>query len=123
VLKAGFPLESSTLTGQIFPALALKAPVLSKTKYETDEFLDDIVRIDHRIALVKVAKVRSRFEVMECMAEFADVVIERVARQTVAVESTDPEAVLRLAAHLGIDGGANTSYVREIKRSLEIPWK
>src|SRR5437762_10176910 len=78
VLKAGFPLESSTITGQIFPALALKAPVLSKTKYATDEFVDEIVRIDNRIALVHVAKVRSRFEAMECMAEFADVVIERV---------------------------------------------
>jgi hypothetical protein len=120
VLKASFPVESSNITGQVFPSLALSAPVPSKAKYEMDEFLDEVVRIDNRIALVNVAKARNRFKAMECMAEFADVLIEGVARHTVAVESMDPEAVLPLATHLGIAGGVNTSYVREIKRVLEI---
>jgi hypothetical protein len=39
-----------------------------------------------------------------------------VAHDTVAVESADPEALLRLIHEIGLDGAENLSYVRYFKR-------
>jgi len=43
--------------------------------------------------------------------------INAVPRDTVAVESTDPDAVLELVKKLGINE-PNVSYIREIRRIL-----
>ena len=59
-----------------------------------------------------------RFTLKACLAEFSSVTINDVTRETVAVESDDPEAVLQLIRELKIDGATNTSYIREIKQLL-----
>jgi exopolyphosphatase / guanosine-5'-triphosphate,3'-diphosphate pyrophosphatase len=118
VLKAGFPLDGSVIAAQIYPCLAIETPRLSRPRYSMDEFLDEVIRTEMRIAIVDVSKTRLQFSLDTCQAEFASATINHVARDTVAVESADPDAVLRLIRDLGIDGQPNTSYVREIKRIL-----
>src|SRR5271157_1713400 len=117
VLKAGFPLESSVIATLVFPSLELPPLGLPKSIYELDEFLDYVVRADARVAIVGVRKTRYQFRIGACAAEFAQIMINGVPRDTVAVESVDPDAVLQLVRELGIDG-PNTSYIREIKRAL-----
>jgi hypothetical protein len=46
------------------------------------------------------------------------VVLNDVVRETVAVESTDPDELLRLIREIGLDSAENVSYVRYIKRTL-----
>jgi hypothetical protein len=118
VLKAAFPLDCSVIAAQICPCLAIETPPLSRERYSMDEFLAEVIRKEMRIAIVDVAKTRLHFSLDACQAEFASATINNVVRETVAVESTDPDAVLRLIRGLGIDGWPNTSYVREIKRIL-----
>ncbi len=64
-----------------------------------------------------VRKTRYQFRIGVCAAEYAEIMINGVPRDTVAVESIDPDAVLQLVRELGITA-ANTSYIREIKRAL-----
>ena len=118
VLKAGFPLESSVIATQIFPGLELEAPRLFKVRYRMDEFLDQVIRAQPRIAIVPVSKTRLQFTLNACQAEFTSATINDVAQETVAVESANPDAVLQLIRQLKIDGAANTSYIRQIKQLI-----
>jgi len=121
VLKADFPLKSATIVGEIFPLLHLDVPSLMRTEYGVPDFLGEIVHPERKIAVARVAKERSRFELGACVGEFTTVQIEHLKRHTVAVESSDAEAVLAMVTRLEINRSANTSYVREIKRILDIP--
>jgi exopolyphosphatase / guanosine-5'-triphosphate,3'-diphosphate pyrophosphatase len=117
ILKAGFPLESSVIATLVFPSLRLSPPLLPKLTYELDEFLDHVAGTNRKLAIVGVRKTRFQFRIRACAAEYAQVMINGVARDTVAVESVDPDAVLQLVQELEI-AEPNTSYVREIKRVL-----
>jgi hypothetical protein len=116
-LKAGFPLNAATITGQVFPSLQLDAPVLAKPEYGFDAFLDEVIRPNPKIAIVAVTKVRNQFNIGVCATEYSRIAINQVPRDTVAVESTDADAVLALVAKLGIHE-PNVSYIREIRRIL-----
>ena len=117
ILKHGFPLETAVIAAQVFPSLGLPPPALPKPAYELDEFLDAMARTDARIAVVGVIKKRYRFNIGVCAAEYAQTLLNNVPRDTVAIESVDSDAVLRLVARLGISD-PNTSYIREIKHVL-----
>jgi exopolyphosphatase / guanosine-5'-triphosphate,3'-diphosphate pyrophosphatase len=117
ILKAGFPLESSVVATQVFASLEFPPPLLPKSAYEMDEFLDLVARTDGRLAIVGVRKTRYRFSIGSCAVEYAQVMINGVPRDTGAVESVDPDAVLQLARELSIPE-PNTSYIREIKQVL-----
>jgi exopolyphosphatase / guanosine-5'-triphosphate,3'-diphosphate pyrophosphatase len=118
VLKADFPLDQSVIAAQVFPHLELAAPPLSRPRYAMEEFLTEVMQTHPQIAVVKVSKRRLQFGVDGCQAEFASTTIDSLTRETVAVESTESEAVLELIRALGIDGVPNTSYIREIKQLL-----
>ena len=85
--------------------------------YELDEFLDDVIRADARLAIANVRKTRYQFRIGTCTAEYSQIIINGVPRDTVAVESVDADAVLQLVRELGVDE-PNTSYIREVKRVL-----
>jgi len=86
-----------------------------------DQFLDEVIGVDRRIVLVKISKERHRYSIYACQAEFAAVTVNNAPRHTVAVESTEPEAVLQVIEQLGLRGLLNTSYVRAIKQILAMP--
>ncbi len=117
ILKATFPLESSVVATKVFPSLELPPPLRAKSEYALDEFLDDVMRAESRITIVDVSKTRYQFSVGVCAAEYSQITLNGVPRETVAVESVDPDAVLKLVGDLGVSD-ANTSYIREIKRAL-----
>ncbi|HXY52823.1 MAG TPA: hypothetical protein VEI01_25480 [Terriglobales bacterium] len=120
VLKAGFPLQRSVIASHVFASLELPPPVLSRTEYARGEFLGEVIASEPQIAIVHVSKNRYQFSLETCQAEFAAVTLNHLGRDTVAVESADPDAVLQLIRDLGVAGEANTSYIREIKRVLSL---
>ena len=117
VLKSGFPLGATVIADQVFPSLQLVAPTLVKSDYTFDEFLNEVVRPQPKVAVVEVTKTRYQFKIGECAAEYSLITINGTARDTVAVESTDGDAVLELLAKLDIHE-PNVSYIREIRRTL-----
>ena len=118
--KTEFPLSESAIIEELFPLLVLPSPKLNRSEFSLAEFLDEIVRAQPGITAVNVAKKRFRFQIDQCEAEFAVVTISRNVRQTVAVESPDPHAVIAMVNRLGIGNRPHFSYVREIKRLLDI---
>ncbi len=118
VLKAGFPLDTSVIATEIFPDLELP-PRLPRAQYSIDEFLDEVIRAEAGIAIADVSKTRLQFGLGACQAEFASVMVNAAALDTVAVESTDPDAVLDLVRDFGLHPESNTSYVTKLKRILE----
>jgi hypothetical protein len=118
ILKAGFPLDRSTITTQIFPSLRLDSPQLAAPRYSMDEFLSEVIQREKSISTARVSKRRFRFNPDSCQAEFTAVRINDVAADTVAVESVDAWAVRQMMRLLGIEGHSNTSYVRRIKQVL-----
>jgi exopolyphosphatase / guanosine-5'-triphosphate,3'-diphosphate pyrophosphatase len=115
ILKASFPLDSSVIATQVFPSLGIPVPSLAKAAYTLDEFLGNVMQADPRVIIVDVVKTRYQFSIGACSAEYAQVKLMAMPRDTMAVESVDPDAVLKLVQDLGISG-ANTSYIREMKR-------
>ena len=114
VLKAEFPLDAATITNAIYARLELVPPAITAGPFPEASFLELMSR-DARIAIVPVSKNRSQFQIGSCTAEFASVSIGGQSVDTVAAESTEPEALLALLAQIGISNLSNQSYVREIK--------
>jgi hypothetical protein len=117
VLKEGFPLTRVAISDQVFPSLEIASPPLGKSEYSMEDFFEQVIRPEPKIAIVEVSKTRYQFGIGACSAEYATVTINGVPRDTVAVESVDPDAVLQLVQKLGIKE-TNVSYIREIKRVL-----
>lgn len=117
ILKAGFPLSNSAIAEQILPSLQLTPPALTMDDYTMEEFFQEVVRKEPKIAVADVTKTRYQFNIGACAAEYSNITINKMPRDTVAVESTDPDAVLLLVRELGINE-PNVSYIREIRRII-----
>jgi hypothetical protein len=115
IMKSGFPLARAVITEQIIPSLQLTPPALPRDEYTMDEFFQEVVQKEPKIAVVDVAKTRYQFNIGRCAIEYSNITINKLRRDTVAVESTDPNAVLQLVRELGINE-PNVSYIREIRR-------
>ena len=119
ILKTGFPLESSVVSEIVLSSLKVAPARVTKSAYQLDEFLDLMAHTDG-LVLAAISKTRYQCSVGKCAAEYAQITINDIPRETVAVESTDPDAVLQLVRKLGMTA-ENTSYVREIKQVIGWP--
>lgn len=117
ILKAEFPLPASVIAEQVFHSLQLSPPPLSKPQYSYEDFVEQAMRSNPKIRVAAVSKTRYQFNIGVCAAEYSNILINNIPRDTVAVESTDADAVLQLVAKLGINE-PNVSYIREIRRIL-----
>ncbi len=118
VLKAAFPMDRSVIATEILPRLELESPQLFRAQYAMTDFVNEIIRPRNAIAIAKVSKTRFKFSLEACHAEFASVTIDDMPQHTVAIESENPDAVLRLIDEFGLGSLPNLSYVRQIKRML-----
>jgi hypothetical protein len=120
VLDGKFPLDRSIIAERIFPGLELRTPQLPRPQYAIDEFLTEVIQSEREIAIVTMVKKRTRYQLDQSLAEFTSVAIGKIECDTVAVESINPEPVLRLIRQLQIDRLPNTNYVRQLKQILGI---
>jgi hypothetical protein len=118
VLKQAFPLPVTVLTEHVLPVLAVPVPVPAREHYTLVQFLDEIVRPAQSLAAVSVFKQRYSFEVLDCSAEFAGLLINGAALSTVCVEAEDRERVVSAIAEWGLAGIDNVNYPTAIKRVI-----
>ena len=118
VMKAGFPLPAAEVA-KVFESLRLPVPSLSRASYTLDEFIEAFAQPGGAIRRVNVHKRRVRYTVGGCTAEFSDVVANGKPTRTIAVESTDAEAVIRAVRELGLGGYTNTSYPRGLAALID----
>lgn len=114
-LKAEFPIDATLIGDKIFPALRLDPPQLRQRLFSAEAFVDIAVKPHGGLAAVELGKVRRRYALGACAAEFVEVELVGRAMQSVAVESVSARAVLEAMDELEIGGYPNVSYVRQIK--------
>lgn len=117
VAKESFPLTAATISASLFGLVGLEPPSLVRGEYSVDELIAEVVVPDPRIDAVAVEKSRTLGTVGPSRAEIARVTIAgRFRTSTVAIESTDLDALVGLRAELGLEGAANENYPDAIRR-------
>ena len=114
VLKASFPL-AATDVGTMLGALRVTG-VSPEPVGTVDQLRDRLAAPRADLRAVEVHKVRRRFALGGCMAEVSDLHAGGGEVRTLAVESEDPERLLAAVREHGLDGAANVSVVRALKR-------
>jgi len=117
-MKAEFPTKVNVICDEVFPAFGLDVPVFHRPEYTLAQFLEDIVKPHPELALAYVFKRRYGYRIEGCQAEIADLLINGAAIKTLAVESVDVEAALKVKATLGLQEYENVNYVLAIKRII-----
>lgn len=107
-LKAPFPLDAATLA-TVFAALRTPEPPLTRSSYDEAEFFSALIDTNPAIRVARVHKRRLRYERGACMGELTDFEVDGFRTRTLALESTDPDAVIEQIATLGLAHQPNTS--------------
>ena len=117
-MQGEFPMSVEIIRDELFPAFGVPVPEFKRSSYSLQQFVDELVQPHKDLSAVQVFKQRYGFTVNECMTEIADLLINGAAIRTVAVESSDAEAVLRAKDVLGLTEYENVNYLLAIKRII-----
>lgn len=117
-MKGSFPMKASEIAEKVFPAFGVETPEFKREEYNLAQFINEVIRPHKDLVPVRVVKRRFGFMVNECITEYAELLINGAAIQTVAVESTDVEAILKAKEMLGLNDYENVNYLRAIKRII-----
>ncbi len=117
-MKGSFPMKASEIAEKVFPAFGVELPAFKRDEYSLEQFINEVIRPHKDLVPVSVFKRRFGFMVNECITEYAQLLINGAAIQTVAVESTDLEAILKAKGMLGLEDYENVNYLRAIKRII-----
>ena len=111
VIKAAFPIEAEVVLA-VFEEWGRDRPQLERSSYTQEQFLAEVIAPLPDATPVDVRKHRVRYAPAGCMAELTDLIANGKRTRTVAVESEDRGAVLKVISELGLSGYENTSYTR-----------
>ena len=113
-LKAPFPLDDGAVA-VAFAALGTGPPPTSGAVPGVEQLVADLVATRDDLRAADTHKSRRRSVVDGCMVELTEMSVEGRTIRTVAVESPDPDLVLRTISRLGLDGRPNTCVARGLK--------
>jgi len=114
-----FPMKTSILETEVFPALGVTPPVFEKENYTLKEFICSIIKDDPDVVAAHTRKIRRAFTINDCICETADVFVNGAFIKTIAVESEDPAKVSKTKSLLGFtDVHENVNYPKAIKRII-----
>ena len=117
-MQTEFPIKMEVLRDEVFRALGATVPEFKLSKYTLEQFLDDIAIPHPELALARVFKRRFGYSINECISEFAELLINGASIKTMALESANIEAVLKVKQMLGLHEYENVNYLLAIKRIL-----
>jgi exopolyphosphatase/guanosine-5'-triphosphate,3'-diphosphate pyrophosphatase len=118
VMKASVPLEVDEAM-KVLESLGLTSTTPAREIHTYDEFVEHFAGPGGPVREADVHKRRARYTVGGCMAELCDVVANGKTTRTLAIESEDPAAVIRVVRELGLGGYTNTSYPRGLSALLD----
>ena len=116
--RAEFPMKMEVFRDDVFPALGTAVPEFNRSEYTLEQFLEDILIPYPELVLARVFKRRFGYTINGCISEIAELLINGAAIKTMALESTDIEAVLKAKQMLGLHEYENVNYLLAIKRIL-----
>jgi len=116
--KVGFPVDVRELADDLCPLLGVAPSSLDREAYSVAELVDEVVEPHPDLAAVDLTKRRQMYTVDPCSAEVSQVRVQGRAIQTVAIESTDLDALREVRRGLGLETNDNVSYPRAIREML-----
>ena len=117
-MKAEFPVRTTVIREEIFPALKVALPEFTRSEYSLAQFVQDIIQAHPDLSIARVFKRRFGYTINGCISEIAELTVNGAAIKTIAVESLDAQAVLQAKETLGLQEYENVSYLLAIKRVL-----
>jgi hypothetical protein len=117
-LKADFPMKIEVIRDDVLPTLGAAVPEFNRSAYTLEQFLEDILTPHPQLVLARIFKRRFGYVINDCVSEIAELLINGAAIKTMALESTDIEAVLEAKKMLGLQEYENVNYLLAIKRIL-----
>jgi len=117
-MKGSFPMKASMIRDEVFPAFGVAVPDFKREEYTLAQFIGEIIRPHKDLVPVSVFKRRYGFMVNNCITEYAELLINGAAIQTVAVESVSVEDILKAKEMLGLTEHENINYLHAIKRII-----
>jgi hypothetical protein len=117
LMKGEFPINSSVLKTEVFPAFQVKMPELKKEMYTFDEFME-IIRNHPDLQAVRVHKQRFGYMVNNTICEYGYVLINGAKLVTINSESTEVDDIRKTISDIGLEGVENINYLQAIKRVI-----
>jgi len=121
ILKAEFPLTVETLK-EVYQSFKVPLPDFQREAYTFEQFLQELIQPNPQLKAVDVHKKRMGYTINDCIVEIAEVIANREALRTVAVEHADPELVMRTVRELGLDRFENINYLKALKNVVGLPY-
>lgn len=117
-MKGTFPMAAEMIRDEVFPAFGVEAPEFKREVYTLEEFLEEIIRPHAALNAVDVFKRRFAFSVNDVITEWAKVLINGAAIETICLESVDREAIVEGLSMIGAEQMENVNYLMAIKRVI-----
>lgn len=117
-MKGSFPMKAAVIRDEVFPAFGVTVPDFKREEYTLAQFIGEIIRPHKDLVPVSVFKRRYGFMVNNCITEYAELLINGAAIQTVAVESVSVEDILKAKEMLALNDYENINYLHAIKRII-----
>jgi hypothetical protein len=117
LMKGEFPMKSSVLKTEVFPAFQVKTPDLNKETYTFTEFMEIIIAHPD-LQAVRVHKQRFGYMVNNTICEYGYVLINGARLSTINSESTEVDDIQKTITDIGLDGVENINYLQAIKRVI-----
>jgi exopolyphosphatase/guanosine-5'-triphosphate,3'-diphosphate pyrophosphatase len=113
-LKGEFPLDDRWIRERFFPLIGVSPSRIVSGSYPMETFLTEVIAPTDGLSTVTVHKRRLFYEVNGCTAEIAEIGIGGTSTLTVAIESSDLEALRAARAFTGVGRLPNLSYAQAI---------
>ena len=114
IMKGTFPLPVSEIV-QVFKCFKVALPVLERSEYTFQQYLDEVIHSSKLLKAVNVHKKRTGFTINNCIVEIAEVTVDGKKIKTAAVEMEDPALVIKTVRELELDSFPNINYLRGLK--------
>lgn len=129
-LQLPFPLTSAFLREFFFAWLEVAPPPLARSHYTANQWLQGLILPSSQLCAVQVYKRRRHYTINGCQIEMTSLAlseyqgtqahnVEAIHAETMAIEATDADAVLRTLGLLGLNATNNTSYPTGLRQLLE----
>jgi len=116
-LNAEFPVPVEDVESIVLPALGLDLEI-GRGGALSENALLAVVSGQHALAMTRVDKRRTLYDVGNCVAEFCELRIDEDKLHTIALEASDADAALALLKELGLGDDQNESYAEFLQRRL-----
>ncbi len=119
-LKIDFPISGSDGVTDLFHALAVQAPALSRIEVDVQDLMTQIIWPHPEILVAEVCKQRSFYQIGECRVEIDELLVNGAAIQSISLECEDAAEILRIQQLLGMKRYLNINYLIALKRIMGI---